>query len=117
MAYDTVNAFARSEADKLDRARPRTNLHPQTTREVVTAAALFVDEAENGRIRHYRQPALDEAAAKAVRRGFRQSQSWGIGPSHPDDDVSALEAAALALRLYDTQTKEKRRVVSTMRVG
>ncbi|MFJ6534421.1 terminase large subunit domain-containing protein [Microbacterium sp. NPDC091662] len=117
VAYDTVNAFARSEADKLERARPRTKLHPQTTREVSTAAALLVDDAANGRVRHYRQPAMDDAAAKAVKRGFRQSTSWGIGPSHPDDDVSALEAAALALRLYDTETKEKRAVITTMRVG
>lgn len=114
VAYDTVNPFARSEADKLERAKPRTKLHPQTTREVATAAALLVDDAANGRIRHYRQSALDDAVTKAVKRGFRQSMNWGIGPSHPEDDVSALEAAALALRLYDTQTKTRRPVVSTM---
>lgn len=117
VAYDTINSFARSEADKLERAKPRTKLHPYTRTGVGTAAALFVDEAANGRIRHYKQPAMDDAAAKAVKRGFRQSTTWGIGPSHPDDDVSALEAAALALHLYDTQTREKRRVVSTMQIG
>lgn len=117
VAYDTVNAFARSEADKLERAKPRTKLHPYTTREVGTSAALIVDDAANGRVRHYRQPALDEAAAHAVKRGFRQSTSWGIGPSHPDDDVTALEAAAMALRLYDTVTRERRPAVATMRVG
>lgn len=117
VAYDTVNAFARSEADKLERAKPRTKLHPQTTRDATTAAALLVDDGANGRIRHYRQPALDEAVERAVKRSFRQSLAWGIGPSHPEDDVSALEAAALALRLYDTQTRDKRAAVSAMRVG
>ncbi len=114
VGYDTVNPYARSEADKLERAKPRVKLHPQTTREVATAAALIVDDAANGRVRHYRQKSLDDAVTKAVKRGFRQSMNWGIGPSHPEDDVSALEAAALALRLYDTGTKPKRAGLSSV---
>lgn len=116
VVYDTINPYARSEADKLERARPRTKLHPYTTREVATCAALLVEEAANGRIRHYRQPALDDAVSIATKRSMRQSVSWCIGPMGGVGDVTSLEAAALALRLYDTQTKARRAVVSTMSV-
>jgi hypothetical protein len=115
--YDTINRFARAEADKLERARPRVKLVPCTTADVGTAAALLVTEARAGRVRHYDQPAMNEAAEVAVKRSFRGSATWGIGPAHPEDDVSPIEAAAMALRTYDVQTRDRRKAVSTMRLG
>lgn len=117
LAYDTINAYARAEADKIERARPLVKLHPYSTRDAATSAALLVGEAAAGRLRHYGQPALDDAAEHAVKRAYRQSASWGIGPAHPMDDVSPIEAAALALRLYDTVTKERQPVRSTMQLA
>lgn len=108
IAYDTGSGPAKVEAEKLERAKPRPELHPQSMRDIITAAALLVDELRHGRLRHFDQPDLNNAARIAVKRRIGREGGWGMGRVLSDDQITTLEAAAMALRVYDNTSKTKR---------
>lgn len=105
--YDNVHVAADlyfgpsgKEWEKLDRSEPRPRLNPAGMGDVATATSLIVDELENGRLVHYDQPSMNEAAANAVKRAIGVKGKWGMA-ARDDEDITALQAAALALRLAD----------------
>lgn len=103
VTYDTggsAQGVAKVEAEKLERSEPRPRLHPHDMRGIRTAAALTVDDLRAGRVRHFDQPALNDAARVAVKRKIG-TDGWGIGRVLITDQISALEAASMALRLSD----------------
>lgn len=93
------------EVEALARKRPKPKLLPQNTREVVTAAGLLVKEVEGGRVKHYNQEPLNRAATLARKRKIGHS-GWGFGRGIPEDDITPIEAAAMALRVYDDTKPE-----------
>jgi hypothetical protein len=101
--YDSGAQVALLAVEALQRARPRPRLHPLGFMDIKKAAALLVDEVERGTLVHYRQPELDGAAIVAVKRKAGVN-GWALGrhPKSPGDDITPLEAASLALLVYDT---------------
>lgn len=87
------------ETEALARRRPSVKLAPQTTKNITTAAALTMKDIENGTFVHHNQPDLNEAARLAVKR--RILSAWGFGGGDVAEDITALEAGAMALRAYD----------------
>lgn len=86
--------------EELQQRSPRPRFEPQTTRDTTTAAVKFVEAVETGRLAHYAQDALTAAALSARKRTIGP-KAWSFGRREIDDDLSALEAASLALRVYD----------------
>lgn len=98
------------ETEALSRRKPPVRLTPQTTKNVVTAAALLIKEIETRRFVHHDQPSLNEAARIAVKR--RILGAWGFGTSDPEADITPLEGAAMALRVYDQERPRMKYVPS-----
>lgn len=112
IVYNNIGT-TRAEIDALlfDRA-VKPYLKPQTMTNVSTAAALFVREVDNGRIGHWDDQALLTAVQTARKR--QMANAWGFGRgNNPDADITALEAASMALRVYDEQPAKKPMVMLT----
>lgn len=99
IVHDTVSAVT-VEVEWLNRQSPRPKLKPQTWSNVRTAAGLFVKELKAGKIRHYRQDSLTDAAKIVVKRPAGPN-SWAFGRRHPDDDIILIEGASMGLRVFD----------------
>lgn len=101
IGYDTFSAVAQVEIQKLERMRGRVpRLEGRNTAFIRQAAALFIDDLNQARMVHYHQDPMDQAAAVAIKRKIGL-YGWGFGRALADDDITALEAAAIALKLYD----------------
>ncbi|WP_344341159.1 hypothetical protein [Agrococcus versicolor] len=96
-----------TEVEKVAQARKRTVLHPQSWMNVQTAAALLVREVHRGMLVHFGQAALTDAALVASRRG--DQSAFAFGRPTPEAQIVAVEAASMALRLYDATPKAARR--------
>lgn len=81
---------------------PRPRLDARGFMDVKKAATLIVDEVDREKLIHYRQPELDDAAKKVVKRKAGMN-GWALGrdPKHPEHDITPIEAAALALLAHD----------------
>lgn len=88
------------EVEFLQRQTPRPRLAPQTFPNIKTAAALLIKEIDDGRVRHYDQDPLSEAARLARKRSVGPT-AWALGRGDAEDDIVCLEAAAMALRAFD----------------
>lgn len=114
ISYDIVNSANVVEIEKLGKAQsPKPRFLPSGSVVVATAASLLLKEIESGNLRHWNQPALDEAASMATKKGSTASKRWWFG-GNETGDVTPLEAAALALRDYD---EAKPRVPMKMIIG
>lgn len=89
-----------AEVAQLHAAKPKPRLEQQTTKQVVTAAALFVKEVDTGNLKHWGQASLTDSALIAKKRKIG-ANSWGFGRADSNDDITTLEAASMALRVYD----------------
>lgn len=99
IVHDT-NGPVTVEAEALGRMRPKPKLLGQSFPNVKTAAALIIKEIEAGRLEHYDQEPLNEAARLAKKRSVGPT-AWALGRQRSEDDIITLEAAAMALRVYD----------------
>ncbi len=101
LTYDGHSQVALNIVEDLTRARPRPRMDPRNTTDVKQAAALLVDEVNRGNLTHYRQPELDLAARRVLKRSIGVN-GWAFGRGKDFDmDITPLEAAALALLAYD----------------
>ncbi|MGV8973390.1 MAG: hypothetical protein ACOH10_13795, partial [Rhodoglobus sp.] len=104
-AFDQGTTWNANEADKVARIRPASNrpkLDPMTWAAVSTAAVAMLEQIEAGNITHYGHEGLNTAVRVAVKRmGGKDSKRWNFGRSKEADDITTLEAAALALRALD----------------
>lgn len=87
-------------AEELQQMTPRPRFQPQTTRDITTAAGKLVEALESGLVIHFGQDALTEAALAARKRTIGP-KAWAFGRRDIDDDICAIEAASLALRVFD----------------
>lgn len=95
-----VNALI---VEKLNREKSRPRLEPRTYIDVKRAASLIVDEVDRENVVHYRDDlVLTEGIHKTVKRASGD-RGWLLGrnPKTPDDDITPVEAWALALQHYD----------------
>lgn len=116
IVYDAGSQVSLLIVEQLNRAKPRPRLEPKVFMDVKKAASLIVDEVERGNVEHYRQPEVDAAAAVVVRRKSGE-RGWLLGrdPKSPDDDITPIEAWALAQLAYDLakpRTRSRSRVTT-----
>ena len=103
ITYDSASPVLARFATGWERLKnPKPRLNPLGFMDVKKSAMLIVDEVDRGRVLHYRQPELDDAAKKVVKRKAGVN-GWALGrdPKSPDDDITPIEAGALALLAYD----------------
>jgi hypothetical protein len=86
--------------EELQQLTPRPRFLPQTTRDITTAAGKLVEGLESGLVLHFGQDELT-AAALAARKRTIGPKAWAFGRRDIDDDICTIEAASLALRVYD----------------
>lgn len=117
MTYDSASPVLGRFVTGWERLRPRPKMNPLGFMDVKKAAALITDEIERGKVVHFRQPELDDAAKKVVKRKAGVN-GWALGrdPKKPEDDITSFEAAAIALLAYDEakpKTKQLRGRIAT----
>jgi len=110
VTYDAGSQVGSLIVEKLTRSNPRPRLDPRVFADVKRAASLLVDEVERENIRHYReQVILTEGIHRTVKRKAGD-RGWLLGrdPKKPNDDITAVEASALALLAFDTSKPKVR---------
>ncbi|MCS6563437.1 hypothetical protein [Curtobacterium poinsettiae] len=97
-------------AETLQRLKPRPRLDPIAgTKPVAIAAALYMRELGDGRVRHYDQPAMNAASENAAKRAYRKDTAqWLFGRSDPTKDISPIVAASVALWAADGRAGKTR---------
>lgn len=99
--HDT-NGPITAVVEAIARKRPKPRLLGQTFPQVKTAAALLINEIDAGRVDHWDQEELTNAARLTKKRSVGPT-AWALGrnPKSPGDDIAPMEAAAMGLRVYD----------------
>lgn len=98
--YDNFGAVL-EQVELMQQMRPRPRLQPTQSRDTYTAAARFMKEVSTGNLKHWGQAELTSAVLRATKRPIRNDKAWSFGHSEKGDDITGIEAAALALRAYD----------------
>lgn len=110
IVYDGGSQVAQLIVEKLNRANPRPRFEPYTYADVKRAASLIVDEVDRENVVHYRdQLTLTEGVHRTVKRKSGD-RGWLLGrdPKKPDQDITPVEAWALALLHHDTSKPKSR---------
>lgn len=112
IAHDTIGA-ALAESEWIQRQRPRPRLAPQTMKDVTTGCQVFMKELQGGRLRHFDQTSLNDAAARAAKRPLSEN-SWAWGRRLSGGDITPLVASTLALRAFDNiKTPQRLQIVTS----
>jgi len=115
IGHDTIGA-ALVESEWLQRQKPRPRMKPCTMRDVTTGCNVFMKELVGHRLRHFGQPSLDDAAAKASKRPLTEN-SWAWGRKASGGDITPLVAATLALRTFDSLKEPSRMAIVSSRAS
>lgn len=91
------------EAGKAQKDNPRITVQRRNWPQVQAAAALLVREIHTRNFVHFGQEPLTEAALIASRRG--EDKAFAFGRPDPNAQIAAIEAASLALELFDATPK------------
>lgn len=87
---------------------PRDEIKRPTTADAVAAFARLAADVDEGRMRHYKQDALDDAARTCTRRRIGGMGGWGF-ESTDTADACLIESAALAYWGAMTTDRDQRR--------
>ncbi|TPW75891.1 hypothetical protein [Schumannella soli] len=115
LVHDGATASVQAVVDELRRLRnPALRFEAQTWPQVSAAASLFKSEIDAGNVRHWNDEELTHAVTRTKKRGTTDAKRWALGRIDPEtDDITLVEAAALALRAYDdAQPRTARRTPS-----
>lgn len=106
LVYDDFGHTA-AIGKKLATASPKPTLIPTKTRDITLATVTLLQGLEDGTVVHFGQPEMDRAAGIAVKQAFGNFGTFRIGvpKTAPDEDVTSLEAASLALLYLDTMPR------------
>lgn len=104
VAHDTLGVIV-PEVEAMKTMVPRPRFVAMTTRDVTAAAAALVRELDTGNLGHWDQQELSGAALRAMKRKVGVN-GFAFGRAKPDDDIAAIEAAALALRAFDNSAAQ-----------
>ena len=111
IVYDAGSQVAQLIVEKVNSTRgARPRFEPYLFADVKRAASLIVDEVDRENVTHWsRQLEFNDAIHKAMKRRSGD-RGWLIGrhPKRPDEDVTAVEAWALAQLHYDTSKPKVR---------
>lgn len=105
--FDSASAATANLMRELAEARPAPAQRPMVANDVKRAAVKFTTMIREDGIRHYGQLEMDAAAGIAVRRAFGTGNGWAFGRPdprrRPGDDITPIEAAALAVYALDSE--------------
>lgn len=105
--FDSASAATANLMRELAEARPAPAQRPMVANDVKRAAVKFTTMIREDGIRHYGQLEMDAAAGIAVRRAFGTGNGWAFGRpdprKRPGDDITPIEAAALAVYALDAE--------------
>jgi hypothetical protein len=110
IVYDAASAATEVEMKSVRESRPAPTERPVISRDISRSAVNFVKLLNEGKLEHFDQQALNDAAEVAVKRAFSTGNGWAFGrPKGRDDaDISGIEAVALAAyKLADEKTPGK----------
>jgi hypothetical protein len=98
----------------LEQLRPAARVAVQTYEDVGAAHERMKLEIEKATIRHYGQDALVDALVKVKRQ--QMGAKWKFGRVSDEDDITAAQAATLALRYYDAMPRAVRGSIEAVAV-
>lgn len=105
IVYDAGSQVAQLIVEKINQARGvRPRFEPYAFADVKRAASLIVDDVDRENVSHWsRQVEFNEAVHKSVKRKSGD-RGWLVGrhPKRPDEDVTGVEAWAMAQLHFDT---------------
>lgn len=101
IAYDDIGEGAASATEML-MMRPKPRLRVITYRQQSAGCVQILRDLERGKLKHFNQVNLDDAAQRAAKREVKGDSGlwlWGITAS--GGDITTLNAATTALRNWD----------------
>lgn len=115
VGYDTAGIDTLAVADEIARQfKGRVTLQGLTTIDFTVACAVLSSEVLGGRLRHFRQQALDESIAVASRRPVRDG-GWAWGRLKSSGHIHPLVAMTVALKMHDDLPAQRSTRVLTAR--
>jgi hypothetical protein len=99
---------------RLEQLSPPPRVERQGYEDVAAAHERMVEEIRGARIRHYGQESLTSAFL-SVRR-VQMGGKWKFGRQSEEFDITAAQAAALALRYYDANVRTPMSVLAPIAV-
>lgn len=91
-----------------DNAFPKKAVVSGSPAIVQAAASMLLDELKDGSLGHIASPALDESAARSVKRDIGSAGGWGFGDG-PNSIAAPIESASLALYAARTTKRDPSR--------
>ena len=91
-----------------DNAFPKKAVITGSPAIVQAAASMLLDELKDGSLGHIASPALDESAARSVKRDIGSAGGWGFGDG-PNSMAAPIESASLALYAARTTKRDPSR--------
>lgn len=114
VVWDGIESNAKNVVDALN-AGGRVRVNVQRFPQVASAAQLMVREVKGRRVRHYGQPVLDMAVQHAIKRP--SAERWLFQTDdrgNAECNITALQAAAMALRVWDEKPPTKKRYLGAV---
>lgn len=107
IVFDTASAATANVMQEMREARPAPQERPMISVDVRRAAVRFMTTLREDNLRHHDQQELNAAAEIAVKRAWGTGAGWGFGrpdpKRRPQDDITPIEAAALAVYALDSE--------------
>ena len=108
LAIDGKSGTAPLVKRLVDRGYPRRALVECNTADAQASVSMLLDEVNAGTVSHIASPALDESAARSIKRKIGSNGGFGFGDG-PDSISCPVESAALALWAARTTRRDPRR--------
>jgi hypothetical protein len=99
---------------RLEQLRPAPRIEIQEYEDVAAAHERMVLEVEQGTVRHFGQQPMTDAFLRVKR--MQMGARWKFGRIHEGDDITAAQAATLALRYYDANPRAMRETITAVAV-
>jgi hypothetical protein len=99
---------------RLEQLRPMARMEIQRYEDVAAAHERMKLEIEQARVRHFGQEVLTEALLKVRRQ--QMGGRWKFGRAGDEDDITAAQAATLALRYFDAMPRTSRGTIQAVAI-
>jgi hypothetical protein len=101
IAYDDIGE-GKASATEMQVLRPKPRLRQLTYREIASGCVQIMRDLDRGKLKHFDQAGMNDAAARAAKREVRSENGvwlWGVTAS--GGDITPIVAATKALKNFD----------------
>jgi hypothetical protein len=112
IAHDSSGTVT-TEVEVLKRSSPRPRLAPQKWVDIKRGHAQLVKDIDTDNVQHWDQDGFRNAVGIVTKRVYGERGGWALGRKNPGDDITPLEAAAVALLEYDARPAPRKTVIYT----